>query len=137
VPCYRDRRRRSGGFSLIETLVALVLAGLTLGAIAGVFGNGLLGAEASGSATAALSLAESKIAEASAADTLAAGEHGGTVGRYAWQLAISRYDDPQSARSDDASGWRLYRLAVTVAWRDGLRRRQVRLATLRLAAPPP
>src|SRR6266581_3196569 len=86
------------GFSLIEALVALVIAGLALTAIAGVFGTGLLGHQASDEAATALTLAEGKIAAAGAGEMLRPGRSEGIfAGRFRWELTIASYDDRQDA----------------------------------------
>lgn len=136
-----------GGFSLIEALVALVITGLALTAIAGVFGSGLLGHQASAAAATALTLAEGKIAVAGAAEALRPSRSTGVfAGRFSWELTIAPYDDGQDKDRQDkaaaAAGQplaspRLYRIAAAVAWREGARQRRLALATLRLGPAPP
>ena len=132
-------RPASAGFSLLEVLVALVIVGLALTAIGGVIGSGLSAGRISDQAAAALTLAESKIAAAGAA--LQPGSSSGEfAGNYRWQLQIAPYEDHRedsAAASDQVSALRLYRVEVTVAWRDKTRRRQLTLATLRLGSAPP
>ena len=130
-----------GGFSLIETLVALVITGLALTAIAGVFAGGLTGHRTSENLTTALSLAEARLAEAGAANVLQPGHSDGVfANRFHWRLTVSRFDD----RSDDsatmdqsAASPPLFRVAVRVTWRDGLRQREFSLTTLRFGTAPP
>lgn len=129
----------SAGFTLIEVLVALVIVGLTLAALASVFGDGLFGQRAAANAETALALAQQKLASAGVATPLTRGRTDGIfAGRFAWQISVGRYDDPKS--SDDGittpSATRLYRVAVTVAWREGRREKTLRLDTLRLARRP-
>jgi general secretion pathway protein I len=126
----------TAGFTLIEVLVALAIVGLALGAIAGVFSNGLIGHETASDAEAALALAEEQLALAGATP------HPGSLsgdfaGRFAWKSTVSPYDDGNKAVADaTASLPRLYRVAVSVAWHDGHRGREVSLSTLRLGASP-
>jgi general secretion pathway protein I len=129
----RFAKSRSAGFTLIEVLVALAIVGLALGAIAGVFSNGLLGHETASEAEAALSLAEEQLALAGAAP------HPGTskgifAGRFAWQTTVSPYRDPANKDADAPTSLpHLYQIAVSVAWSDGHRGgRQISLSTLRL-----
>ena len=132
----------AAGFSLLEVLVALVITGLALAAIAGVFSDGLLGHQASDEIATALTLAEEKIAIAGAAQLLrpetTSGEFGG---RFRWQLTIDRYDDrPDNGAAGvdrPGSSLQLYRIEAGVAWREGLRQRRLALATLRLGPAPP
>jgi len=138
--CGRDRRRSAiGGFSLIEVLVALVITGLALAAAAGVFRTGLLGHELAASSDMALALAEEKIAAAGITEPLRTGRSGGLfANRFQWQLSVEPYRDESSAGFDrPLVELQLYRIAVTVAWRDGHRQRALALDTLRLGAPPP
>ena len=132
----------TAGFSLIEVLVALVITGLALAAIAGAFGGGLQGHQVSEQAATALALAEEKIAAAGTVQTLRPGSIGGEFGgRYRWRLTIAPYEDrpDNSASAFDRSSvpLRLYRIEAEVAWRDGLRRRQLTVAALRLGPAPP
>lgn len=134
-------RRRAGGFTLIEVLVALAIVGLALAGVAGVLGNGLIGHEAASGAEDALALAEERLATAATPGALRLGAAKGTYAdRFAWQTTVAPYDDGgNDAQSFDRKPDqpRLYRVAVTVSWRDGHRERQLALTTLRLAAPPP
>lgn len=126
----------AAGFTLIEVLLALAIVGLALGALAGVFSNGLLGHQTASDAEAALSVAEEQLALAAA--TLQPGTtRGNFAGRFAWQATVSRYRDDGDKDADIPTTLpQLYRVAVSVSWRDGYRSRQVALQTLRLGAPP-
>ena len=139
APTCGRNRRGSAGFSLVEVLVALVITGLALAAAAGVFRTGLLGHEAAAGADAALALAEEKIAAAGITEPLRPGRSAGLFGdRFQWQVSIEPYQQKSSADSDQPlPDLQLYRVAVTVAWRDGHRQRQMALDTLRLGPPPP
>jgi prepilin-type N-terminal cleavage/methylation domain-containing protein len=125
------------GFSLIEVLVALAIVALVLVATAQVFGAGVLvHATANGTDT-ALALAEDKLAAAGVDAPLRSGiSEGVFAGRYRWRRTVSRYADPESADLPEPP-YRLYRVAVEVAWRDGWRERHAALATLRLGPAPP
>jgi len=111
--CGRNRPRSAGGFSLIEVLVALVITGLAL--------------------------TEEKIAAAGVTEPLRTGRSGGLFAtRFQWQLSVEPYRDESSAGFDrPLVELQLYRVAVTVAWRDGHRQRALALDTLRLGVPPP
>jgi len=127
----------AAGFTLIEVLVALAVVGLALGAIAGVFSNGLLGHETASGAETALALAEGQLALAATSPRPGA-TNGTYEGRFAWQTTVAPFKD--TADKDlpsPASLPSLYRIAVSVSWRDGYRSRQVSLSTLRLGSATP
>lgn len=138
MPSCGLNRRAAAGFSLIEVLVALIVTGLALAAAAGVFRTGLLGHEAAAGTDAALALAEEKIATAGVTEPLRPGHRAGLFGeRFQWQVSIEPYQEKSSAGFDQPlPDLQLYRIAVTVAWRDGHRQRALALDTLRLGAPP-
>jgi general secretion pathway protein I len=128
---------RAAGFTLMEVLVALAVVGLAMGAIAGVFSNGLLGHETASSAEAALALAEEQLALAAASPRPGA-TTGAYDGRFAWQTTVTPFQDTADKDAPTpASLPSLYRIAVNVSWRDGYRSRQVSLSTLRLGAVAP
>ena len=129
-------RSRAAGFTLIEVLVALAVIGLALGAVAGAFGNGLVGHRTASDAETALALAENQLALAGAVPRTGASS-GDFAGGFAWRATVSPYEDEGVKSADAAVALpRLYRIAVSVDWHDGRRRREVSLSTLRLGAPP-
>jgi|SRR5271163_4031725 len=134
------RQDRAAGFTLIEVLVALAIVGLAMAATAGVFSNGLLGHETASGAEAALALAEERLAVVGGASVLQPGAQKGVFAdRFAWQTTISPYEDAGDGKQLDPpkDPLRLYRVAVTIAWRDGHRARELSLSTLRLGSAPP
>src|SRR5271154_3315031 len=83
---------RAAGFTLIEVLVALAIVGLAMGAIAGVFSNGLLGHETASGAETALAVAEGQLALAAAAPHSGA-NNGVYDGHFAWQTTVAPFQD--------------------------------------------
>jgi general secretion pathway protein I len=129
-------RRRSAGFTLVEVLVALAIVGLALGTAAATFGNSLTAHETAADAEAALAVAEEQLALAAASPR--PGNAGGNfAGRFAWRTTVAPYDDGDKATDPMHSLPVLYHVAVSVAWRDGRRSREVALSTLRLGPAPP
>jgi general secretion pathway protein I len=131
--------RGSAGFSLIEVLVALAVVGLTLGATASIFGNGLLGHEAAGDVDTALALAEEKLSSAGITEPLRPGRTGGVfANRFRWRIAVSEeHDKIAGASNSPVVAFRLFRVEVAIAWRNGVRERQIAIDTLRLAVVAP
>ncbi|HTW50586.1 MAG TPA: prepilin-type N-terminal cleavage/methylation domain-containing protein [Stellaceae bacterium] len=129
--------KRQAGFTLIEVLVALAIIGLALGALAGIFSTDLTAHETTSEAEAALAVAEEQLALAAAAPHPGTGS-GVFANRYAWQTVVAPYQDAASKTADAPPDLPpLYRIAVSVGWRDGNHARAVSLSTLRLGAPSP
>ena len=132
----RSSRDRGAGFSLIEVLVALVIVGIVLLATVRVFGTGILVHDAAKGTDTALTLAEDKLAAAGVDNTLHPGSSEGVfAGRFHWRVTVSPYADKESADLPEP-GYRLYRVAAEVAWREGWRERHTVLATLRMGPAP-
>ncbi|HKS89592.1 MAG TPA: prepilin-type N-terminal cleavage/methylation domain-containing protein [Stellaceae bacterium] len=141
APC-ADKTGGSAGFSLIEVLIALTIAGLALTAISQVFGTGFLAHRANADAAAALTLAEGKIAAAGATEPLRPGvTRGEFTDRFKWEVDIARYrdTDEETPTASDVShlSIALYRISTVVSWHDGGRARRLTLSTLRLGPAPP
>lgn len=118
------------GFSLIEVIVALAIVGFALSAGAAAIGSGMIGHDAARDAGTALAVAEARLAAAGVTAPLEESRAKGVFAdRFDWQMTVAPYDD--------ARPWRLYRVAVSVAWRSGHRRRELALSTLRLGPAPP
>ncbi len=132
-----DRSRAgSAGFTLIEILVALALLGLTIGAIASVLSDSARRYSAAGNAQTALSLAEDKLESAGVTEPLRVGQTEGQFDeRFSWRVAVTNYRDkpPAGAAAAQSDVLGLFRIEVTVGWREGVRDRQIALSTVRLA----
>jgi general secretion pathway protein I len=120
------------GFSLVEVLLALAIAGLIVAATAGVFRNGLAGHAVADDAATAATLADQKLAEAGATAALRPGTSTGAFGRFRWRVTIASFAD-----TEEPPDLRLYRVAASVEWTDGARQRAYELSTLRLGPVPP
>lgn len=129
--------RRESGFTLLEVLVALAIVGLALGAVAGVFSLGLTAHETTSAAETALAVAEEQLTLA-AATPRPGTTHGIYASNFAWQTTVGPYQDTGDKLGDAPPTLPLlYRIAVSVTWRDGRHARQVSLSTLRLGAASP
>jgi general secretion pathway protein I len=128
----------SAGFTLLEVLVALVILGLVVGASATVMRNGVASHSIASDVDTALAIANSRLAAAGVTHRLREGVTAGTVAsRFHWQESVAPYKDPATHAPDAPEAFRLYRVAVAVAWPEGAHRRRLVLATLRLARVTP
>jgi general secretion pathway protein I len=121
---------RNAGFSLLEVLIALAIAGLALAAMSDAGGSGLRAAHIAGGYELAVSRAKSHLA-ALMAEPLPP-EHakeGDDGAGYRWRYAITE------AARHPGSGNRpliLYDVEVVVSWRDGDQTRETALHSQRL-----
>lgn len=128
---------RSSGFTLIETLVALVIfvAGYLL--VYQTVSVGWRGTQVAHTESAAVRLAQARLAAAGVETKLQEGQESGqSSDGYAWTVQVARY-----RRSDDEdTPARLvaYWVTVDVTWREGAlhRARSLRLETLKIAGRP-
>ena len=85
------RRQHAGGFTLLEVIVAIVIAALCLSALAQVFATGMRSASISSDYTRAMTLAQGLLASAGVEKSLNDGTESGTSpdGRLAWTFSVS------------------------------------------------
>lgn len=134
--------RPDGGFTLLEVLVAFLIAALALAALFSGGLGGLRAASVSGRYTEAVSLAQSHLAAAGIGDALSAGDRQGDEGNgFHWRVRVAP-TATASAAPGALRGTRvltLYVVSASVSWTEQDRRRSVELDTMRVAAaaPPP
>ncbi len=140
------RPGRSGdrGFTLLEVLVAFIIAALALGELFSVAASDLRSVAVAGRYEEALSRARSHLAGAGLGGMLVAGEQQGEDGGgYHWAMRISQVAVaalPESGSSPSTpQGPRpaLYLVTASVSWQEGGRARSVRLITERVAPAAP
>jgi len=127
-------RGPSGGFTLIEVVVAMAIAGL---ALVGLFRAGSTGLFAVDSATRvqqAVERAQSHLDALGRAGAIAPGETEGDDGAgYRWRLRVRPLEArPAAPQSEPGSAMTLLDLEVTISWRAWGRERSVVLDTRRL-----
>lgn len=126
------------GFTLLEVLVAFIIAALALAAL---FSGGLGGLRAtavSGRYQEAVSRAQSHLAAATIGDALTAGDHQGDEGSgFHWRVRITplgtSIPDPASRGQSVIA---LYAIGSVVSWTEEGRTRSVQLDTERASAAP-
>lgn len=125
------------GFTLLEVLIALVIAGLALGAL---FSAGLAGLHATQAAShyeQAIARARSHLTLAVHASPLAAGDwQGDDGGGFTWHLRVAPIASTAvrplyavTPRKSSTFPVSLYAVSVVIGWHDGERARDVRLDT--------
>jgi general secretion pathway protein I len=123
-----------GGFTLIEVLVAIAIAGLLLVALLRVLGLSLDAGQRSELYTRALLIAQSTLDAAGVVSPLVEGDEAELVeGPFHIRATVERYHP--AGEGGTAQYLVLYRVSATVSWREGRRARTLALATLRLGPP--
>ena len=126
-------RRWSGGFTLLEVLVAFTVLAISLGVLFQIFSTGMRASRSAEEYTRATLLAESKLAAIGITDALEEGETTGDFeDGFAWRVAIRPYrlDGPEAEGLPPPI--EAYEVVVTVSWGQGSGERSVSLTTLRL-----
>lgn len=127
--------RRDAGFTLLEVIVATMLAALALVALFQASSAGLLTVDTATRLEMAVDRAQSHLAEFADGGAIAPGESEGDDGDgYHWRLT-ARPVATQPAGAPDQTGApaSLYDVAVTVSWGVGRHQRSVQLETERIA----
>ncbi len=128
----------SDGFTLLEVLVAFIIAALALAALFSGGLGGLRAAATSGRYLEAVSRAESHLATATVGDALAPGDRQGDEGKgFHWHVRIT---PAQAGAADPGSPGKpvltLYTVSSAISWSEDGRTRTVQLDTQRVAAAP-
>jgi prepilin-type N-terminal cleavage/methylation domain-containing protein len=137
----RDER----GFTLLEVLVASVIAALMFAALLQTALSGIRAVRSAGAYETAMALARSHLAMLGRNAADEAGDSHGSDGPFDWRVQVK----PEAVASSGAGivNWylhkdearaTLYAVSVTVSWQSEGRRRELRVDTKRLgfASPP-
>jgi general secretion pathway protein I len=131
--------RRDAGFTLVETLVSLVILTIGLVALIEIFGSGFRGVRASELDTAALHVATSQLTRAGAETPLRRGQHQGTTSDgLEWTVTIEPYAAPDSEQEPRrTAGLDAYWVTCEVRWKSSIfaAAQSLSLTTLKLAVP--
>lgn len=124
------------GFTILEVLVAFLLAALLLAVILSGFSTGLSGLARTGKTAQAALIAQSRLAELGVLESLTAGEYSGTTEdsqvAYRWQVRVRPFEWGYAAELRE-QGLEMYKVEVDVFWPATLGEHQYQLATLRTA----
>jgi len=119
------------GFTLIEVLVALAIAGLGLAFLMAATGSGLESSTAAGRYTRATSHAQSRLAEVGLTLPLKKGDRFGDEGDgFHWRVHIG---DPLA--HGNGGGAALYPVTVTESWQSGAQQKRLSLYSERIGPP--
>ena len=130
--------RRTAGFTLLEVLIAFIIAALAIGAMVHAVGNGLASSRAAAHYQEAVSRARSHLDVAMHGTALVpADTEGDDGGGFHWRLRVT----PAARATGQLPGFArrtaaivtLYAVSVTISWHDGHDTREVRLDSARVA----
>jgi len=127
------RRRRAAGFSLLETIAAILLLALAFGAVMHVVGAAT---EVTGHARELNRIAmwaDSTLDSAGRLEPLREGARQGWYDKqHQWRTMVSA----QEPMPGQAADLRVYRVDLDITWRDGRAERRAHFATLRVQDEP-
>src|SRR5215471_14613966 len=132
-----DRSLPSRGFTLLEVVVALAIAGLALVGLFRAGSGGLVSVDTAARAEEAVQRAQSHLAAVGRNAALAEGEFTGDDGAgYRWTLRVRPLMTRQSLGQDGISpaGTTLFSVEVVISWPARAGERSVVLRTLRLGS---
>jgi general secretion pathway protein I len=128
-----NRSTRTEGFTLIEVLVAFVVAAMMLGVMYDVFSSDVRSEGTAESYRDAVLISQSAL-DALATVPISPGESLDRVGIY--ERAIRITERPELLPAKAPTRAMPYQVEVRVSWREGMRQHSIDLVTLRLAPPP-
>ena len=132
----RRTRARDAGFTLLEVLVAFIIAAIALSVLFRAAAENEAAAGIAGRYQEALSRARSRLAALDAAPLVTASDQqGDDGGGYTWRVRVSPL--ATAPGSPAARGPALFAVGVAVAWVQGGRARTVELDTRRVGLAPP
>ena len=136
--------RHRSGFTLLEVLVAGSIAAMMMAALLGVMRDSAITLQSASGSEVALAVARNHLAMIEADISHAAPNLQGRDGAYRWEAHITREAVASPGPgvvaaylARNAARPALYRVEITVQWREGGRPRQFRLATQRLGFAAP
>ena len=130
-------RRRQRGFTLLEVIVALAIAGFGVVALFEAASGGLIAVDTASRYRAATLEALRHVEELGVMTPLAAGERQGAADGMRWRLRVTPLATKARGDTRSGPGLTLYAVDIDVTWRAGQRDRAVQLSTFRLGPPPP
>ncbi len=135
-PVPHRQRTDARGFTLLEVVVALVIASLALVALFRAGSGGLFASDTAARVDEALERAQSHLAAFGRAGAIAPGEmEGDDGGGYRWSVRVEPIAvEPVMAQGQPTGAQTLYSVAVRISWGASGHTRSVSLETRRLGA---
>lgn len=128
--------RAQRGFTMLEVLVAFLLAAMLLAVILSGFSTGLSSLSRTGKMAQAALIAQSRLAELGIVEPLEEGEYSGNIEdsqvAYRWRVRVQPFDWGYAAELME-HGLEMYKVEIDVFWPATLGEHQYQLATLRTA----
>ena len=126
-----DARHRAGGFTLLEVLIAFLIASLGLGALIAGVSTALQASRTAARYEEATVRAQSRLEETVHGGRLMPGHwEGDDGGGYRWRVQIAPAPGVAPLAGDPSGAEpMLYAVSVAITWKDGPRAREVRLDT--------
>ena len=134
---FPDRRRVEAGFTLLEVVVAVAIAGLALVGLFQAGSGGVFAVDTAARAEEALQRAQSHLAAVGRDAGLVQGDASGDDGGgYRWRLLIQPVTQRQGVAADGITPQTttLFSVEVEISWQSRGHERAVFLRTLRLGA---
>ena len=124
-----NRASRLGGFTLLETLVALAVLSISLGVIYQIFGTSMRNMQYAKEYSQAQLLAESKLSELGKGIPVKEGAFEGTFAeKYRWKMEVSPL--PVNVEEDEV---RAFKVDFKVLWTSSHKDRAINIHTYRLS----
>lgn len=132
----QGRQRSSGGFTLLEVMLAFVIFALSFATVLEIMAGSMRSVARAGDDTEVALIAQSVMDMVGIEIPLQEGGYSGTeIDRYEWQLEIYPYigGDAGSDTQElaEMSGVLLYQVDLDISWETGRRQRDVRFSTVR------
>ncbi|MFH0925501.1 MAG: prepilin-type N-terminal cleavage/methylation domain-containing protein [bacterium] len=136
-------KKNTSGFTLLEVMVSMVIIGMGLVAVIGLFSSGLKSASLSQAYTQATILARHKMEEILSQKEIQPetmnGDFEDTDSEYRWEVEISPYEFRDEAEKEkgeeeprfDSRIIKMYQIHTKVSWKSGKKDRSVDLVTLK------
>lgn len=127
-------RKSAGGFTLLEVVVALAIAGLALVGLFRAGSGSVFAVDAAGHVDEAIQRAQSRLAAIGRIGEITPGEIEGDDGDgYRWQVRARPVSAWQVGSGNAAATLTLFEIEIAITWQAGDGRRSVVLSSLRLA----